>query len=147
MSTEVLVAIISTAGVMLAGTGGLFAFLMWKGNIILDNRKHQHTEDMDASGEWHRLYEEMCKRAHSQEQANDKLDDEIRKLKQQVSRLSIELDGYKRYDYYVAQLEAYTTLLTQTLEPLVSTDAYENISARRPQRSFTVEHLHETIDD
>ena len=145
MKSEIIIAILSTVTTLLVGGGGLFAFLISRGNLKIGKEKQKVDAAVKLSSEWHSLYNEMRERANSQEQANRKLSDEVSALKVQVTQLSIELAGYKRYDHYVSELEGYTTMLMQTLEPLVSQEAFENISARRPQRNFTVDGIHETI--
>lgn len=147
MDTEIIVTIITSVVSTLIGSGGLFAFLMWRGTISIQRGKAQQEADAQASQEWHKLYDEMHQRANQQEQANRKLSDEVSALKLQVTQLSLEIVNYKRYDHYVLELESYTTMVVQSLEPLVSAEAFENISARRPQRNFTVDGIHETIVD
>ena len=79
---EVIVAIITGVVSLIAGGGGVFAYLNSK-------QKAKQTAHESAVSEWKELYDEMKKRLDTQEEENRRLQGEISSLKQTVNNLTI----------------------------------------------------------
>lgn len=125
---EVIVAIITGVVSLIAGGGGVFAYLNSK-------QKAKQTAHESAVSEWKELYDEMKKRLDTQEEENRRLQGEISSLKQTVNNLTIELQNYKKYDTYINELEKYVDHLLHTTKSLVNEDAYRNLCSKRPRRN------------
>jgi len=128
MLNEVLIAVITGVVTLIAGGGGVFAFLTSK-------QKTKQDAHESAVTEWKELYDEMRSRLDEQEKENDKLRDEIHSLKESVNKLTIELQNYKKYDTYINELEKYVEHLLHTAKSLINEEAYRNLCAKKPRRS------------
>lgn len=125
---EVVIAIITGIVSLLAGGGGVFAYLSSK-------QKAKQTAHDSAVSEWKELYDEMKERLDGQEEENRKLHSEILSLKQTVNNLTIELQNYKKYDTYINELEKYVDHLLHTAKSMVNEEAYRNLCSKRPRRN------------
>ena len=125
---EVVIAIITGIVSLIAGGGGVFAYLS-------SRQKAKQTAHDSAVSEWKELYDEMKDRLDSQEEENKRLRDEILSLKQTVNNLTIELQNYKKYDTYINELEKYVDHLLHNAKSMVNEDAYRNLCAKRPRRN------------
>lgn len=126
---EVVIAIITGIVSLVAGGGGVFAYLS-------SRQKAKQTAHDSAVFEWKDLYDEMKDRLDTQEEENKRLRDEIHSLKQTVNNLTIELQNYKKYDTYINELEKYVDNLLHTIKGLVNEDGYSNIASKRPNRNI-----------
>ena len=127
MNETILTVLITAIVTLLTGSGGLFAYLQYK-------KKASIEAEQSSAEEWHTLYNEMKERLEAQDLANKRLSEEVRELKVQLSRLTVELEGYKKFDHYVNELEVYTNTVLQALKPLVTEEAYDSILDKRPYR-------------
>ena len=125
---EIITTIITSVVSLIAGGGGVFAYLNSK-------QKAKQTAHESAVSEWKELYDEMKTRLDTQEEENRHLRDEITSLKQTVNNLTIELQNYKKYDTYINELEKYVDHLLHTTKSLVNEDAYRNLCSKRPRRN------------
>lgn len=125
---EVVIAIITGIVSLIAGGGGVFAYLS-------SRQKAKQSAHDSAVSEWKELYDEMKDRLDNQEEENKHLRDEILSLKQTVNNLTIELQNYKKYDTYINELEKYVDHLLHTTKSLVNEDAYRNLCSKRPRRN------------
>ena len=125
---EVIITLITGVISLVAGGGGVFAYLNAK-------QKLKQTQHDSAISEWKELYDEMKKRLDSQENENKKLSNEIFELKKTVNNLTIELQNYKKYDTYIIELEKYVDHVLHTSKSLLSEDAYRNLCSKRPKRN------------
>lgn len=126
---EVLIAIITGGISLLAGGGGVFAYLTSK-------QKAKQTQHDSAISEWKDLYDEMKHRLDVQESENRKLYDEVFELKETVNKLTIELQNYKKYDSYINELEKYVDHVLHTSKSLITDEAYKNLCSKRPRRNI-----------
>lgn len=129
--TEILIAVITGAVSIVAGGGGMFAYLTSK-------QKAKQDQHDSAVSEWKTLYDEMKSRFDEQETKNDELQKEIFDLRQTVSNLSIELQNYKKYDTYINELERYVDHLLHTTKSFVTEDAYNTLYAKKPKRNIVL---------
>jgi septal ring factor EnvC (AmiA/AmiB activator) len=125
---EVVIAIITGVVSLIAGGGGVFAYLS-------SRQKAKQSAHDSAVSEWKELYDEMKDRLDTQEQENKDLRNEILSLKQTVNNLTIELQNYKKYDTYINELEKYVDHLLHSAKSMVNEDAYRNLCAKRPRRN------------
>lgn len=125
---EVVIAIITGIVSLIAGGGGVFAYLS-------SRQKAKQTAHDSAVSEWKELYDEMKDRLDSQEEENKRLHDEILSLKETVNNLTIELQNYKKYDTYINELEKYVDHLLHTAKSMVNEEAYRNLCSKRPRRN------------
>lgn len=125
---EVIIAIITGVVSLVAGGGGVFAYLTSK-------QKAKQTAHDSAVSEWKELYDEMKDRLDSQEEENRRLHSEILSLKETVNNLTIELQNYKKYDTYINELEKYVDHLLHTAKSMVNEEAYRNLCSKRPRRN------------
>lgn len=109
------------------GAGGLLAFF-----IQLRNAKH--VEHKDAVEDWHQLYTATLENVTRVETENRELRGQITDMQNKILQLTIELEGYKRFERYVTEQEVYINNLLHVVEPLVSDDAYKRLEATRPVR-------------
>jgi len=131
MDTALVLGIISAIAALIGGGGGVFAF-------IISRQKNNHDEHSSSVLEWKQLYDEMKERLDGQEEDNKKLREEIFELKKEMSKLGIELDGYKRFDNYIYELESYIIVLLDALKTLITEDAYNNIVSKRPSKNVNI---------
>lgn len=125
---EVVIAIITSIVSLVAGGGGVFAYLSSR------QKSKQIMHDSTVS-EWKELYDEMKDRLDTQEEENKRLHDEIISLKETVNKLTIELQNYKKYDTYINELEKYVDHLLNTAKSMINDEAYKNLCAKRPRRN------------
>ncbi len=125
---EVVIAIITGVVSLVAGGGGVFAYLS-------SRQKAKQTAHDSAVSEWKELYDEMKDRLDNQEEENRQLRDEILALKQTVNNLTVELQNYKKYDTYINELEKYVDHLLHTAKSMINEDAYRNLCSKRPRRN------------
>lgn len=125
---EVVIAIVTGIVSLVAGGGGVFAYLS-------SRQRAKQTAHDSAVSEWKELYDEMKNRLDNQEEENKRLRDEIISLKQTVSNLTIELQNYKKYATYINELEKYVDHLLHTIKGLVNEDGYKNLCAKRPRKN------------
>lgn len=109
------------------GAGGLLAF-------ILNWKNAKHTEGQDAVANWQQLYNATKENVNKVENENAQLKEDIEAMQKQILELTIELEGYKRFERYVAELEVYSNSLLHVIEPLVSPTAYKRLEASKPIR-------------
>lgn len=126
---EVVIAIITSIVSLIAGGGGVFAYLS-------SRQKAKQTAHDSAVSEWKELYDEMKNRLDNQEEENRRLHNEILSLKQTVSDLTMELHNYKKYDTYINELEKYVDHLLHTAKSMINEDAYKNLCSKRPRRNI-----------
>lgn len=126
MDTNLIVGIVSAAFALIGGGGGIFAFMT-------SRQKNNLDEHSSSVSEWQALYEEMKKRLDDQEKDNKELRAQVLKLREELSRLTIELNNYKKYDSYIKDLESYGDYLLSAIKPLISEDAYNSLANKRPQ--------------
>ena len=126
---EIVIAITTGIVSLIAGGGGVFAYLS-------SRQKAKQTAHESAVSEWKELYDEMKDRLDNQEKENKKLRDEISSLKQTVNNLTIELQNYKKYDTYINELEKYADHVLHTVKGLVNENAYKNLCSKRPKRNI-----------
>ena len=121
--------ILTSLVTLIAGGGGIFTFI--------SARKKQQSDDNSSSTlEWKSLYDEMKQRLDGQEEDNCKLRQDVIDLQQEISRLNIELNAYKRFDTYVGEMEVYIDGLLAAIRPLISEAAYRSLQDKKPQRYF-----------
>ena len=125
---EIVVAIITGIISLIAGGGGVFAYLS-------SRQRAKQSAHESAVSEWKELYDEMKDRLDTQEQENKDLRNEILTLKQTVNNLTIELQNYKKYDTYINELEKYVDHLLHSAKSMLNEEAYKNLSAKRPRRN------------
>lgn len=125
---EILITAITAIASILASGGGAFAYLKAKHKIKLN-------EHANAVSEWKELYDEMRGRLDKQEEENESLRNELIILKEEIGKLTIELQNYKKYDIYINNLEAYADQLLAVLKTLASHEAYQNLVAKKPVSS------------
>lgn len=135
MPEETIVTVIITSLVTLfAGGGGILAFI--------STRKKQQSSDKSSSVlEWKTLYDEMKQRLDDQEEDNNRLREDVITLKQEISKLNIELNTYKRFDIYVREMEIYIDSLLAAIKPLISDSAYQQLQNKKPQRYFNLNEI------
>ena len=126
---EVVIAIITGIISLIAGGGGVFAYLS-------SRQKAKQTAHDSAVSEWKDLYDEMKDRLDSQERENKNLRNEITSLKETVNKLTIELQNYKKYDTYIYELEKYVDHLLHSAQSMVNEEAYKNLCSKRPRRNI-----------
>lgn len=124
---EVWVAIITGIVSIIAGGGGVFAYLKSKNKAKLD-------EHSMAVSEWKDLYDEMKERLDKQEKENEELKSELIVLKEEISKLTIELQNYKKYDTYINNLERYVEHLLHSFKTLATDEAYQNMLNKKPEK-------------
>ena len=123
MTAEQIIAILG----YVFGAGGLLAFLLnWKNS--------NHTEDQDAVSNWQPLYNATVANVNRVEAENKQLKEDLQDLQTKILELTVELEGYKRFERYVAELEVYSSSLLHVIEPLVSPSAYKRLEASKPIR-------------
>ena len=127
---ELVIAIITGIFSLIAGGGGVFAYLT-------SRQKAKQTAHDSAISEWKELYDEMKERLDEQEEKNQQLRDEITSLKQTVSNLTTELQNYKKYDTYINEMEKYVDNLLHTVKGMITEDAYKNLYSKKPIRNIT----------
>lgn len=126
------------------GAGGLLAFLIqW--------RAAKHTESQDAVENWHQLYTATLQNITRVETENTQLKQQLADLQTKIISLTVELEGYKRFERYVAELEVYSNTLLHVIEPLVSKSAYKKLQASKPIRvqldaEDILDNVHETTE-
>lgn len=124
---EIVIAIVTGIVSVLAGGGGMFAYLTAK-------QKNKQDAHESAVSEWKDLYDEMRSRLDTQEQENVKLKRELFQLKESINKLNIELQNYKKYESYINDLEKYIDHLLHTIHTVSTEEAYINASKKRPMR-------------
>ena len=129
MNQTVLTVILTSLVTLVAGGGGVFTF-------ITARKKQQSDNNSSSILEWKGLYDEMKQRLDDQEEDNCKLRQDVINLQQEISRLNIELNTYKRFDTYVGEMEVYIDGLLAAIKPLISEDAYKSLQNKKPQRYF-----------
>lgn len=134
IDTEVIKVFITAIVSILAGGGGVFAYLSNK-------QKNKQQEHDTAVSEWKDLYDEMRKRLDMQEEENRNLRNELYRLKDDINVLSIELQNYKKYDTYINSLEKYIEQLLHSLKPLITDEAYKNLNTKRPQKIVNIDKI------
>lgn len=127
MDSGIIIAIISGAFALIGGGGGIFAF-------ITSRQKNNLDEHSSSVSEWQALYEEMKVRLDDQEKDNKELRAEVLKLREELSKLTIELNNYKKYDSYIKDLESYANYLLGAIKPLISDDAFKSINNKKPHK-------------
>lgn len=135
MSGETIAAIVTGVVSLICGGGGLFAYLSARA-------QNKVTERSSSVAEWKELYDEMKARLDSQEKENEELRDRVAELTQEISKLRIEVNNYKKYDKYVSKMEIYIDTLLSALKPLITSEAYESIVSKKPEKE--PEELHNT---
>ena len=135
MIEETAITVIITSLVTLfVGGGGILTFI--------NTRKKQQSSDKSSSVlEWKTLYDEMKQRLDNQEEDNNKLREDVITLKQEISKLNIELNTYKRFDVYVREMEIYIDSLLSAIKPLISDTAYRQLQNKKPQRYFKLDEI------
>lgn len=132
MSEAVVTVLITSIATLLVGSGGILTFI--------SARSKGKTEERASSVlEWKALYDEMRKRLDNQEEDNSTLRTEVFSLKQEIAKMNLELDAYKKSDIYIRELEMYAETLLTVIQPLISEDAYRRLENKKPQRNFSVE--------
>lgn len=129
MDSTVIVALIACFGTLLAGGGGMFAFI----NSYKKNNQDKYSSTV---AEWKELYNEMKNRLDNQEEENKKLRDEVISLKQELTKLNSELISYKKYDVYIRDLEKYNQMIINVLKPLIDDRAYQNLLKQAPEKEM-----------
>lgn len=109
------------------GAGGLLAFIIQWATLRKDNKK-------DTVETWQGLYEKMQESSNKYEAANEKLREEVDELHRKVFSLTVDLEGYKHFERYVAELEVYSSSLLSVIEPLVSEESFKKLKAAKPVR-------------
>ena len=126
--------IISVLGYVF-GAGGILSF-------IVSMRTLHNASNKDAAEAWQSLYTAMEEKVAAQRSENDALRTTVDDLRLQVTTLRLELEGYKRFEKYVGDLEYYNSQLLDTVKPLVTQEAYKQLKARKPLRT-TITHSEE----
>lgn len=129
MSETLIVGIITAFVALIAGGGGVFAFMN-------NRQKNKHEERSSAVIEWKQLYDEMKSRLDKQEQENNDLKNEIAVLKTNIHNLTVELSNYKKYDVYINELERYADHLLHTCQSVLTEDAYKNLCKKKPVKNI-----------
>lgn len=126
---ETIVAIVTSVISLIAGGGGVFAYLS-------SRQKAKQTAHDSAVSEWKELYDEMKERLDNQEEENKQLRQEIADLKTTVNNLTTELQNYKKYDTHINELEKYIDRLLNIAKDMLTEEAYKNICAKRPRKNI-----------
>lgn len=127
MSAESATPIITAILGAVFGGGGVFAYLTAM-------KKQKSADTTDAANEWKCLYETMRQRNEEQEQENKRLAADVEALKNQVLKLSAEIENYRRYDGYISDLESYNRLIMGVAGPLLTPESLEMLDAQKPIR-------------
>lgn len=129
MDQTTITVLLTSLVTLIAGGGGIFTFI--------SARKKQQSDDNSSSTlEWKSLYDEMKQRLDDQEKDNCRLRQDVINLQQEISKLNIELNTYKKFDTYVGEMEVYIDGLLAAIKPLISESAYRSLQDKKPQRYF-----------
>lgn len=131
-SEAIIISIITGLVSLLAGGGGVFAYLTHRDKL-------KHKEHESSITEWKALYDEMKLRLDEQESENKKLKDELFELKQDINGLTLELQNYKKYDTYIFELEKYIDHVLHTSQSLLTLEAYTNLKGKRPVKPINID--------
>lgn len=121
--------IIQTVLTLLVGAGGCGLL-----TFFLNKRTQKHTENKDAITAWQELYKESKASLERLTEKNQVLSEQVASLQVKVNTLTIELENYRRFERYVAELELFNQTLLNTVKPLVTDDTYKRLEASKPIR-------------
>lgn len=113
---------------LVGGTGGILSF-------VIQYKNSKREDNASTSEEWHKLYTTMADRLKAQETLNAELQREIESMREKLNDFSVELAGYKKYDAYIAELEAYTTDVLNVVQPLVTAESFKQLIDKRPKNA------------
>lgn len=122
---------------ILSITAAVLGALFGGGGVLvyLNTRQKNNTDSLVSSAsEWKKLYDEMHERLDEQEAKNKKLKDQVDSLHIDIQRLTIELEGYRKFDRYTDELEAYVNTLLNAVKPVLSETAFNMLESQRPVR-------------